>query len=390
MSKEKDYYHILGVSKSASKEDIKKAYKTLAKKYHPDINKNSDATEKFKEINEAASILGDDQKRQQYDTYGTTADQFGAGSQGGAGNQGYDFRDFMGAGIDPFDFDSIFDSFFGHSSNDSVFGSRRSRSKSQRRGEDLRYDMELELEDAAFGVKKEIVVSKLETCNKCSGVGAKDKSDILTCDACNGAGHIQEMRRVPFGVFATTVECKKCSGSGKIIKNKCMHCQGSGRVEKTKRIEIDIPPGVDEGNRLRVSNEGQAGEHNGPTGDLYIVLHINEHRIFQRKDENLYLDVPISFMTAALGGEIEVPTLEGKASLKIPEGTQSHTVFRMRGKGMPHLHARSYGDEFVKIKVVVPESLSKKEKEILEQLRKEMGEDVKPPKSFFKKIKDAF
>jgi len=385
MAKEKDYYKILGVGRGAAKEDIKKAYKDLAKKYHPDLNKNPDATEKFKEINEAAAVLGDDQKRQQYDAYGTTADQFGGG-QGFAG--GFDPRDFM-SGQD-FDFDSIFDTFFGGSASDIFGGGRRRRGRGPQKGEDLRFDIEIELEDSAFGAQKEIVVPRLETCEKCDGKGTKDAEDIQTCDACNGHGIVQEMRRVPFGVFQTTTSCRKCSGAGKTIKNKCMKCEGTGRVEKTRRIEVDIPQGVEDNTRIRITGQGQAGERNAPPGDLYVVLHVNEHQVFQRKGENLYIEVPINFTTAALGGEIEVPTLEGKATLSIPDGTQSHTVFRMRDKGMPRLHGHGNGDEFVKVKVVVPDRLSKKQKEIIEELAEEMGEDVKPPKSFFSKIKDAF
>lgn len=380
---DKDYYKILGVERNAAKEEIRKAYKNLAKKLHPDINKSPDAAEKFKEINEAAAVLADDEKRQKYDNFGTTADQFGEGSGG------FDFRDFTGGGMEGFDFDSIFDSFFGGGSSGMFGGSRRSRAR-EHRGEDLRYDLEIELEDSAFGSQKEIVIPKLETCTKCSGQGSKDKNDIKICDTCKGSGYVQETRRVPFGVFSTTAECHSCHGNGKTIKNKCIKCEGTGRIEGTKRLKIEIPSGIEDGTRMRLSGEGQAGERNASPGDLYLVIHINEHRTFTRKGENLHIDVPISFTTAALGGEIEVPTLEGKASLKIPDGTQSHTTFRMKGRGMPRLHGYGTGDELVTVKVVIPETLSKKEKTILEELKKEMGEEVKPPKSFFKKIKDAF
>ena len=380
---DKDYYKTLGVERNATKEEIRKAYKNLAKKLHPDINKSPDAAEKFKELNEAAAVLADDEKRQKYDNFGTTADQ----SSGGSG--GFDFRDFTGGGMEGFDFDSIFDSFFGGGGSGMFSGSRRSRAR-EHRGEDLRYDLEIELEDSAFGSQKEIVIPKLETCTKCNGRGAKDKYDIKACDTCKGSGYVQETRRVPFGVFSTTAECHTCHGNGKTIKNKCIKCDGTGRIEGTKRLKIEIPSGIEDGTRMRLSGEGQAGERNASPGDLYLVIHINEHRTFTRKGENLHIDVPISFTTAALGGEIEVPTLEGKASLKIPDGTQSHTTFRMKGRGMPRLHGYGTGDELVTVKVVIPETLSKKEKTILEELKKEMGEEVKPPKSFFKKIKDAF
>ncbi len=350
----KDYYETLGVSKNATREDIKKAYKKLAKKYHPDINKDADASEKFKEINEAASVLGDPQKRESYDKFGT------ADTSNSRGFEGFDFGgfDFNFGG-----FDDIFDGLFGG----------RNRRRRSNRGYDLRFDIEITLEEAAEGVKKNIVIPRLEVCDNCQGTGAKSKSDIKTCTECKGSGYVKQARRTPFGVFATTSPCPKCHGTGKIIKELCPHCDGEGRVEKNRKLEIDIPAGVDSGNKLRVAGEGEAGEQGGPSGDLYVVIHVLDHDVFERQGSDLFIELPISFAQAALGSEIEVPTLNGKAKLKIPSGTQTHTTFRMKGKGIPDLHGYGKGDEMVKIIVNVPNKLNKKQKELLKQFDKELG-----------------
>ncbi|MBW3003122.1 molecular chaperone DnaJ [Candidatus Woesearchaeota archaeon] len=352
----KDYYEMLGVSRDASKEEIKKAYKKLAKQYHPDINKEEGAAEKFKEINEAAAVLGDDEKRRQYDQFGT-ADFSG---------QGFDFSDMFGS-FSSFDFGDIFDQFFGG-------GRRRS---GPARGADLRYDIEISLEEAASGTKKNIIIPKLESCKKCNGTGAKNSSDIKTCPECNGSGYTKRAQRTPFGMFATTTTCKRCRGEGKVVKEFCPMCDGAGRVEKNKKIEITVPAGVDNGSRLRVSGEGEAGEKNGPGGDLYIVIHVREHEIFHREGNNLYITVPISFTQAALGAEVQVPTLEGIAKLKIPPGTQPATVFRMRGKGIKSLRGFGSGDEMVRVQVEVPKKLSKKQKELLKKLDEELKKKKK-------------
>lgn len=366
----KDYYKILGVDKNATKQEIKRAYKRLAKKYHPDLNKGEGSAEKFKEINEAASVLADDNKRQQYDQFGT--------SEGFGGFKGADFSDFMSdIGGFGFDFDKIFDSFFG---GGSFFGKRRPR-----KGSDLRYDLEINLEDAAFGAEKEIYITRTEECPKCEGSGAKNKSSIETCSDCNGSGYKKETRRTPFGYFSTTTTCSVCRGKGTTIKEKCTECEGTGRVEKNRKIEVKIPKGIETGTSLHISGEGEAGE--AGAGDLYVVVHVKEHEIFDRKGEDIYLNAPISFVQAALGDEIEVPTLEGKAKLKIPSGTQTNTLFRMKGKGIPVLHSYGSGDQMVRVIVQVPEKLTKKQKELLEEFKKNLKET---PKSFFSKIKDAF
>jgi len=343
----KDYYGILGVGKNATKEEIKRAYKGLAKRYHPDLNKASDASEKFKEINEAASVLGDDKKRAQYDQYGTSEDvNFG----------GFDYKDFSSS---DFDFDEIFGQFFG--------GRAESR---QRRGSDLRYDLEITLEEAAKGITKTINVARHEKCAKCNGSGAESSSDIKKCPECRGTGYARMTQRTPFGIFSTTATCPKCRGSGSQILKTCSECRGRRIVERTRRIEVKIPAGVDTGNQLRIAGEGEAAEH-GIAGNLYVVIHVKPHEKFRREESDIYIDIPVSFATAALGGEVDVPTLDGTAVMKIPAGTKSGAVFRMKGKGIPHLHGHGAGSENVSIVIDVPSKLTKRQKELLEEFEKE-------------------
>ncbi|MBI2136265.1 molecular chaperone DnaJ [Candidatus Woesearchaeota archaeon] len=363
----KDYYKILGVEKNASKEEIKKAYKRMAKQCHPDLNKHdSKATEKFKEINEAASILGDDQKRQQYDQYGTTAESFG--------DQGFsnsDFSEFMSG----MDFDDIFDQILGGGNfGFGGRGGRRGTRESSSRGSDLRYDLEITLEDAAHGTTKTLSIPKLETCEECDGSGAKSSSDVEKCSVCNGSGAERHTRRTAFGLFQSTTTCSRCRGQGEVIKHPCSECSGTGRVENTRKLEVKIPAGVDTGTNLRVSHEGEAGLRGGGKGDLYVVIHVKDHDLFKREGNDLYVDAPIPFTVAALGGEIEVPTLDGKATLKIPSGTQPGTIFRMKGKGIPALQGYGTGNENVHVTVEVPDKLSSKQKELLEELNKTFSE----------------
>ncbi|MBW2991874.1 molecular chaperone DnaJ [Candidatus Woesearchaeota archaeon] len=349
----KDYYEILGVSKDATKEEIKKAYKRLAKQYHPDINKEEGAAEKFKEINEAVSVLADDEKRANYDRFGT-ADV--SGGFGGADFSGFDFSDFFSSG-----FDDLFESFFG--------GGRRRRGGPSR-GSDLRYDLEISLEDCAFGAEKHIVIPRMARCDRCEGSGAQSSSDVKTCDLCHGSGVERRVQRTPFGLFQQTTTCSKCRGEGKTVKNPCPVCDGEGRIQKNTKIEIEIPKGADEGTKLRVRGEGEAGEKGGPSGDLYVVLHVKEHDIFERDGNDISVEIPISFSQACLGTEIQVPTLEGKAKLKIPAGTATDTVFRMKGKGIPSLRSYGTGSENVKVVVQVPKKLTKKQKELLKEFDK--------------------
>lgn len=374
---DKDYYKLLGVEKNATKEDIKKAYKKQAMKFHPDRapeEKKKDYEEKFKEINEAASILADEKKRQQYDQFGSAAFQNGGGGAGGAGFQGYDYSDIMSqfrSGMYG-DFDDIFEHVF---SGGGRSGSRRSRG---RRGGDLLYETEITLEEAHSGATQTLPLNKLERCPDCEGKGA---TEFEPCRHCNGSGHIQKTQRTPFGIIQHSGPCPACYGHGESPRNSCKKCDGEGVIRKKKELEINVPAGVEEGMRLRVRGEGEAGEGGGPSGDLYVVIHVAEHKIFVRKGNDLHLTLPISFTQAALGDEIEIPTIDGKAKLTIPAGTASETVFRMRDKGMPVLNSSEYGDEMVKVRIEVPKKLNKKQIEMIKKLDEE-----KPSVSFFKKV----
>ncbi len=375
----KDYYKILGVDKNASREDIKRAYKRLAKKFHPDLNKDPDAAEKFKEINEAAAVLGDDTKRAHYDQYGTA--EFPQGFQRGGG---FDFRGFD-FGSD-FDFGDIFDSFFGGGS----FGHFGGRRRGPKRGSDIRYDLEVTLEDAVKGTTEHIIVPRMATCPKCGGTGAKSKDAIVTCPVCHGSGRVTRTQRTPFGLFQTTTVCSRCGGTGQYISDPCPVCHGSGRVEEEKRIKVTVPPGVDNGTTLRISGGGEAGERGARPGDLFIVVHVKPHKVFERRDNDLYVEVPISFVTASLGGTIEVPIVGGKAKLKIPAGTQSNTLFKMKGKGVPYLNSSRVGDQFVKVVVHTPTNLNSSQKKALKDLAEKLGTKISPKKSFFDRVIEKF
>ncbi|MBU0615701.1 MAG: molecular chaperone DnaJ [Nanoarchaeota archaeon] len=357
---DKDYYKILGVDKSATKEEIKKAYKNLAKQHHPDISKDPGATEKFKEINEAAAVLGDDDKRSQYDQYGKTYEQFKGGRGFDFNDFGFNFQDLGGFG-----FEDIFDRFFGGG-----FSGGRTK-RGPRRGSDLRYDIEITLEEAYHGATKTVIIPRLEKCSKCKGSGANSEDDIVTCPECNGAGAVRRVQRTPFGMVQTQSVCHKCQGSGKFIKNECSVCDGTGVEKKTRQIEIKIPAGAEEGTNLRIAGQGEAGEKGGGTGDLYIFIHIEEHKVFDREEDDIKIRVPIKFSTAVLGEEIDVPTLDGTATLKIPSGTDSGTVFRIRSRGMPHLHGHGSGDQYVEVFIEVPKKVSKKQKELIKEFEKE-------------------
>lgn len=364
---DKDYYDILGVARDATRDDIKRAYKKLAKKYHPDINKEDpEAADRFKEINEAAAVLSDEQKRAQYDRFGTTE---GFANSGGA-QSGFDFSDFGGFG-------DIFESFF---------GGRRG----PRRGSDLRFDIEITLEQVAKGAKTQVTIPKMDVCESCSGSGAKTPDDISTCPECDGRGQVTRAQRTPFGIFQSTATCPNCRGDGKVIKDFCTECRGEGKVRKKKKLDIDIPAGAPEGTRLRISGEGEAGEKGAPPGDLYIVVHVKEHDLFERDGDDLIISVPISFTQAALGDEISVPTIDKKARVKIPAGTQTGTAFRLRDMGLPHMRGHGKGDQLVVVEVQVPTKLNAKQKKVLEEFRTLSGEDATPSKSLFDKIKDIW
>ena len=370
---EKDYYKTIGVDKKSTKEEIKKAYKKLAMQYHPDRapeEKKKEYEEKFKVISEAASVLGDDKKRQQYDQFGSSA----FSGQGSAGFDGFDYSDIMSQFRSGSfgDFDDIFEHIFGGS------GSSRGRGSRSRRGSDLLYELEISLEDVYHGTKKTVELNKLERCSACSGKGAQRFED---CHHCHGSGQIKKTQRTPFGIFQQTGPCPYCHGRGELPQDSCKECGGECLERKRKKIEINIPAGVDEGMRLRVPSEGEVGDNNGPNGDLYVQLYIKEHEYFKRQGNDLHITVPISFSQAVLGDEIDVPTIDGKAKLKIPPYTQTETTFRMRGKGIPSVHSHNQGDQMVKIHIEIPKKLSRKQLDLIQQLDEE-----KPSKSFLSKI----
>lgn len=373
----KDYYESLGVGKQASKEEIKKAYKNLAKKYHPDLNKDNPESEaKFKEVSEAYSTLSDDKKRANYDRFGSEGNPYSGFGQSGGGFGG-GFEDMGGFG----GFEDIFESFF---------GGRRSRRGGPARGADLRYSIEITLEEAAFGAKKTVVLEKMDACSKCNGTGADNPNDVKTCPTCHGAGATKQAIRTPFGVMEQTVTCPKCHGEGKIIKEPCRVCDGEGRTTNRSKVTIEIPAGIDNGQQIRVNGKGEGGEKGGPAGDLYVHITIKKHNIFERQGDDIYCEVPISIVQAALGSKIKIPTLDGKAEIKIPEGTQTNTIFKVKDKGIKSL--RGYGRGSLKVKAIVqtPTKLSKGQRKIIEELGVELGEDIEPQKGFFSKLKEAF
>ena len=375
MTTKRDYYEVLSVQRTASGEEIKRAYRKLAVKFHPDKNPDDPhAEEKFKELGEAYDVLMDEQKRAAYDRYGHAA--FAQGGRSGGFHDPFDiFREVFSGGAGG---GGIFETFFGGGGT---------QSDGTQRGSDLRYDMQITLEEAAFGVDKEIEVRKLDTCEKCRGSGAAPGSGAIICPTCRGRGQVVSSR----GFFQVSQTCPRCRGLGEVIEQPCNVCSGEGRVEKNSRIKIKVPAGIAHGSRLRSARNGEAGVRGGEQGDLYVVLHIKEHPIFQREDDNLFCEVPISFTTAALGGEVPVPTLEGKASLRVPPGTQSGQSFRLRGKGVVHVNGRERGDLFARLLVEVPSRLNSEQRQKLEEFAALCGDDNTPlHKSFFERAKEFF
>jgi len=378
MASKRDYYEVLGVSRNASDAEIKKAYRKLAKQYHPDVNPgNKEAEAKFKEINEAYEVLSDSQKRAQYDQFGHAAFEQGAGFGGFNGG----FGDFGFS-----DLGDIFESFFGG------FGGRTS-SRTRRgpqKGADLKSSVEISFEEAAFGVEKEISIHRMEVCDKCEGSGAKPGTEPVTCQHCNGTGQIQYKQRTPFGQFVNIKTCDVCHGEGKVITNPCDKCNGKGRIRKQKKIMINIPAGIDDGQTIKLGGEGEPGLKGGPSGDLFITVKVKPHAIFQRQGNDVICEIPITFVQAALGAELEVPTLDGKVKYQVPEGTQTGTVFRLKNKGIPFLRGSGRGDQYVKVQVEVPKKLNEKQKAILREFAELSGDEVhEQRKSFFDKMKDA-
>jgi molecular chaperone DnaJ len=369
----RDYYTVLGVAKNASKEDLKSAYRKLALQYHPDRNKEPDSEEKFKELSEAYAVLSDDEKRKQYDLYGHA----GIGQRYSQEDifRGANFNDiFRDLGFGFGGFNSIFDVFF---------GGQRPRTYGPQRGANLRYDLEITLEEVASGVEKAIILPRNETCDVCHGSGARPGTKPQTCSHCQGTGRVEHTRSTGFAQFIQVATCNQCRGTGKIIGSPCNTCRGTGLVSRERRIEVNIPAGVENGSRLRLSGWGEAGLRSGPPGDLYVVVHVKPHEVFQRNNSDLLTEVPIGFSQAALGAEIEVPTIEGKAKLTIPSGTQTHTVFRLRGKGLPRVRGFGRGNELVKVIVKTPTKLSSNQRQLLMDLATEMKETVKKKRGLF-------
>jgi molecular chaperone DnaJ len=380
----RDYYEVLGVDKNASATEIKKAYRKLAMKFHPDKNQdNKAAEEKFKEASEAYEVLSDSNKKQKYDQFGH------AGLEGAFGGHGFtwdnfthagDFSDIFGSG----GLGNIFEHLFG-----GAFGMGRSP-RSNNRGEDLQISLSLTLEEIARGVEKKIKINVKDTCDKCNGSGSAD-GKVQTCNQCHGSGQVRQLTRSLFGQMQTIVTCPSCNGEGKIIKNKCPKCGGDGRISKTKTISISIPAGVAEGQYIRLREQGNRGKRGAQSGDILVLIREKEHNIFERDGTNLICEYPISFSQAALGSELRVPTLTGNVKMKVPAGTQSGKIFRLRSQGLPHTNSSYHGDLYIKVRVITPARLNAEEKDLLNKLsRFDSEKKLRPEKSFFEKLKGFF
>lgn len=376
-AEKRDYYEVLGVDKSASEDEIKRAYKKMARKYHPDLNPdNKEAEEKFKEVNEAYEVLSDSDKKARYDQFGFAGvdSNYGAGAGGGAyGAGGFDFGD-LG---------DIFGSFFGGG-----FGSAQRRNpNAPQRGESIRLSVTISFEEAAFGCEKTFDFYRSEICEDCHGSGAKPGTQPKTCPTCKGTGQV----RVQGGFMVTVRTCSTCGGTGKVIQDKCPKCFGTGRVKRKRTCTVKVPAGIDNGQTIVMNGQGEPGVNGGPNGDLYIVVTVRPHKLFKRDGTNLYLDMPISFTTAALGGEIDVPTLNGTVKYTVPEGTQNGTEFRLRGKGIPQVRSSYVGDLIIRVRVEVPTKLTEKQKELLRQFDEATtGREYGERKSFLEKMKSLF
>lgn len=369
MNGKRDYYEVLGLGRAATKEEIKKAYRRLARQYHPDLNKAADAEARFKEINEAYEVLSDEQRRSAYDRFGH------AGLQGG-------FADFGGFS-DPFD---LFEQFFGGFAR----GARDRRGP--RRGADLRYDLTIAFEEAIFGAEKEIEISRLDVCPQCKGSGAEPGTSPTRCPECGGTGEVRRVQQSILGSFVSVTTCPRCNGAGEIVNTPCANCSGRGRVRTPRRMELKIPPGVDDGTQIRLAGEGEAGQHGGPPGNLYVVLKVEPHPVFRRRDNDILMDLYINVAQAALGDTVTIPTIDGTEQLAIPPGTQSGKVFRMRGKGVPYLRRNGRGDQLVTAHVEIPKRLTPEQKALFEELSQSLGRErvaEADDKGFFGKVRDA-
>ncbi len=375
MADKRDYYEVLGVSKGASEDEIKKAYKKLARKYHPDMNPgDKEAEEKFKEINEANEVLSDPEKKARYDQFGFAGvdPNYGAGAGGGAYGGGFDFGD-LG---------DIFGSFFGGGFG----GGQRRNPNAPQRGESIRASVSIDFTEAAFGCEKEVTLERSEQCSTCGGNGCKPGTTPEICPDCHGSGTVQTRRQTPMGVFASTSPCRKCGGTGRIIHQPCPDCRGSGAVRKRRTIKVSIPAGIDHGQTISLRGQGNAGKNGGPAGDLLITVMVRPHELFRRDGTDVFCEAPITFTQAVLGAELEIPTIDGKVKYSIPEGTQTGTVFRLKGKGIPVLNGRGRGDQYVTVTIETPRNLNREQKDALRKFSEALGEgNYEKHKGFFKK-----
>lgn len=376
MAEKRDYYEVLGVSKGASDAEIKKAFRVKAKKYHPDLNPdNKEAEAKFKEVNEAYEVLSDSDKRAKYDQFGHAGvdPNFGAGGFGGA------------EGFGGFDFGDIFSDIFGGGMGG--FGGR-ARRNAPKRGRDVGTSVTLTFQEAAFGCEKEINIYRTEYCPDCDGSGASSGSEVTTCPTCGGSGQVHTTQRTILGNMSSVSTCQTCGGKGKIVKNPCSKCAGKGKIKKARKIKVNIPAGIDDGQSISLSGQGDVGDKGAMSGDLFVTVSVKDHELFTRRGFDVLCDVPITFVQAALGAELEVPTLDGNVKYTIPEGTQSGTVFRLKSKGIPMLKRSGRGDQFVKVNVEVPKHLSQKQKNLLKEFSElDKGSNHTKQKSFFDKMK---
>ena len=374
MAEKRDYYEVLGIQKGASEDEIKKAYKKLARKYHPDMNPgDKEAEEKFKEVNEANEVLSDPEKKARYDQFGFAGvdPNYGAGAGGGAYGGGFDFGD-LG---------DIFGSFFGGG-----FGGQRRNPNAPQRGESIRASVSISFTEAAFGCEKSVTIERSEQCPTCKGSGCAPGTTPEICPDCHGSGTVQTHRQTPMGVFASNGPCRKCGGTGRLIHQPCSDCRGSGAVRKRRTIKVNIPAGIDHGQTISLRGQGGAGKNGGPAGDLLITVMVQPHEIFRRDGVDVFCEAPITFTQAVLGAELEIPTIDGKVKYSIPEGTQTGTVFRLKGKGVPVLNGRGRGDQYVTVVIETPRSLNKEQKEALRRFSETLGENnYEKRKSFFKK-----